>query len=225
MSDPPLPTDHRTKFQVERIAFFSDAVFAIAITLMVIEVRPPRLPENADTREAVMALLEMLPQFFGVLLSFFLIAVFWHRHHQLMRHVGNYDGRMIRLNFLLLASVVLLPFSTGFDTENFMAPTALPFILYNLNCIAASFFTYRLFTHVLDERNGLSGTAWPGDTRWLRGELLYPIAIFTLIIALSFIHPGIAAPFYALLGLEKPILRKVLGKPSPEGDATADRAG
>ncbi len=101
-------------FMIERIAFFSDAVFAIAITLMAIEIHPP-LVKKGDSFEIVWDhFKELLPEFFGLLVSFWLIASVWLRHHQLFKYVDNFDIQFMVVNLWLLFTIILFPFSTGF---------------------------------------------------------------------------------------------------------------
>jgi uncharacterized membrane protein len=101
-------------FLVERIAFFSDAVFAIAITLLVIEIHPPRI-DRADSAHAVWEKFsEVVPELFGLLVSFWLIGSVWLRHHQLFKYVDNYNMPFMLVNLWLLFSIILFPFSTSF---------------------------------------------------------------------------------------------------------------
>ncbi|MFA6517783.1 MAG: TMEM175 family protein, partial [Bacteroidia bacterium] len=85
------------KFQLERIALFSDAVFAIAITLMMIEVKPPHLEHGTSFGMALIKLLQLIPTFIGTILSFFMIGIFWKRHHQLMKYMAAYNEKVIML--------------------------------------------------------------------------------------------------------------------------------
>ena len=104
----------RHNFLIERIAFFSDAVFAIAITLMALEIRPP-LVHKGDTAEMVWdTFKELLPQFLGLLVSFWLIGLVWLRHHQLFRYVDKFDTRFMSINLWMLFTVILFPFSTSY---------------------------------------------------------------------------------------------------------------
>jgi uncharacterized membrane protein len=173
-------------FQVERIAFFSDAVFAIAITLMIIEVKPPHLHEGETSKEAIMALLNIAPMFFGVALSFIFIGLFWVRHHQLMQYVENYTARFITLNMAFLLTIIFLPFSTAFVFENSQVTTMVPMVLYNVNYIFAALFNYMLFNYTLNKRNGLVGQGAPHIAQY-RLDLLFPIAVYTLVILVSVI--------------------------------------
>ncbi|HEY1878495.1 MAG TPA: TMEM175 family protein [Caulobacteraceae bacterium] len=89
----------------QRLLFFSDAVFAIAITLLILDVRLPPGATALDLREA-------WPQIMGFVISFYVIGRFWLAHHSLFEGVGGYDNRVLRSNLLFLAAVVFLPFPT-----------------------------------------------------------------------------------------------------------------
>ena len=89
--------------------FFSDAVFAIAITLLVIELS---VPENLTTDEQLRAALAALgPNLLSFFLSFAVTAVWWLSHHRLMRVVEHTNGMLVFLNFVLLGAIVFLPFA------------------------------------------------------------------------------------------------------------------
>ncbi|MBL0055393.1 MAG: DUF1211 domain-containing protein [Chitinophagaceae bacterium] len=104
----------RHDFLIERIAFFSDAVFAIAITLMAIEIHPPKIIRGESEHMVWEKIKEILPEFLGLLVSFWLIGSAWLRHHQLFRYVDNFDLRFMAINLWLLFVIILFPFSTGF---------------------------------------------------------------------------------------------------------------
>ena len=104
----------RHDFLIERIAFFSDAVFAIAITLLTIEIHPPSLLITDTNADVMRKLGEKLPELIGLIVSFWLIGVTWLRHHQLFKYVDNYDIKFMVINLLLLMTIILFPFSTSF---------------------------------------------------------------------------------------------------------------
>ncbi len=105
---------HKNDFLIERIAFFSDAVFAIAITLLIIEIHPPAI-HKGDTSEMVWdKFRELMPEFLGLFVSFLLIGGSWLRHHALFRYVDNYDFPFMVINMFLLFTIILFPFSTSF---------------------------------------------------------------------------------------------------------------
>jgi uncharacterized membrane protein len=97
------------KLGFERLIFFSDAVFAIAITLLVLDLRVP----NADA----FALGPLIPKFVGFGLSFYVIGQYWLSHHRLFEAVEGYDGLLLSANLWFLASIAFLPFPTSVVAE------------------------------------------------------------------------------------------------------------
>lgn len=96
---------------LERLAFFSDAVIAIAITLLVIDLR---VPDGVTTDDGLRAALgAMAPRLASFGLSFLVIALWWRGHQRLFRSLGRFDGRLVALNLVMLAGIVFLPFSTS----------------------------------------------------------------------------------------------------------------
>lgn len=99
--------DHEVEFS--RIVAFSDGVFSIAITLLVLELK---LPEHLANGEIWHALGEQREQFLAYAISFAVIARFWLVHHSFFSEVKAFDSRLIGLNMLYLGFVVLIPFSS-----------------------------------------------------------------------------------------------------------------
>lgn len=100
---------------LERLIFFSDAVFAIAITLLVLDIR---LPEGASREfsytnfELLSQLLGIWPKYLAYGVSFLVVGLFWMNHHRKFRVLTAYDRRLMMLNLLLLMTVAFLPFPT-----------------------------------------------------------------------------------------------------------------
>jgi TMEM175 potassium channel family protein len=99
--------------EVERVIFFSDAVMAIAITLLVIELHVPEtLDQTATDAELRSALSDLGQSFLSVMLSFMVIAVWWFGHNRLYRTITRTDGPLLLLNFVFLAAIAFIPFPT-----------------------------------------------------------------------------------------------------------------
>jgi uncharacterized membrane protein len=94
----------------ERVVFFSDAVFAIAMTLLVIDLRVPDVDNGETSGEVIVSL---LPGFLAYVISFAVIALNWNGHHRKFRVINGFDSRLIQLNFLLLFLVAFTPFPTS----------------------------------------------------------------------------------------------------------------
>ncbi|NIJ07366.1 putative membrane protein [Sphingomonas vulcanisoli] len=94
---------HGPEHELERMIFFSDAVFAIAITLLVIDIHVPHLPHNAPDTDYWIALINLAPQFSGFFISFFVIGFFWAGHHRTMMVASRYAPSLNMPNMLLLS--------------------------------------------------------------------------------------------------------------------------
>ena len=126
-------TDH----PLERLVFFSDAVFAIAITLLVIEIEVPKIGEGGSSLYW-QALWELAPSFFGFVLSFLVIGRFWMGHHNAFGLIDHYDSKLAWPNLLLLMAIAFMPFSTAFMAQNlgYFVPT----LVYNLTLLVTALF-------------------------------------------------------------------------------------
>lgn len=112
---------------LERMIFFSDAVFAIAITLLVIEIHVPEIHAPAGDREFLMALAPLASSFMGFFISFFVIGAFWAGHHRAFDCARHWDPRLFGPNLILLSTIAALPFFTAFASHYWLlrVPTAL----------------------------------------------------------------------------------------------------
>jgi uncharacterized membrane protein len=190
------------KFQLERIALFSDAVFAIAITLMMIEIKPPHLHPGDSFIYALRTFIEVMPTFVGTILSFLLIGMFWKKHHELMKYMVAYNNKVLALNLGFLLSIAFIPFSTAFVFENIQAASPLPLLIYNINYIVATILGYQLFSYILDPKNSLCEDEHGKDMTVLKRETMYHIFVYALVAVIAFISPAYAAIGYPLLAFE-----------------------
>jgi uncharacterized membrane protein len=112
----PKHKESRLNFQLERFSFFSDGVFAIAITLLVIEIKVPVV--HGATNDALLhSLSEMSLKFLGFLISFGIVGHYWSVHHRIFGYLQKYNTSLLWINLAFLFSVVILPFSSGFIGE------------------------------------------------------------------------------------------------------------
>ena len=103
----------RTGRGPERLEAFSDGVFAIAITLLVLEIRVPPVEEMRSAEELGDALLALWPSYIGYVISFLTIGLAWINHHNLFRLIGSTSHSLLICNLLLLLAVGFMPFPTA----------------------------------------------------------------------------------------------------------------
>ena len=217
----------KSEFQFERIAFFSDAVFAIALTLLALEIHAPVYGPGVKAGQALGEFLHLIPEFIAVLVSFFLVAMYWRRHHQLFGVLAGYDATLITLNFFGLAAVVFLPFSTAFLSKNWLRfwnnPLVLPFVVYSLNNLVCAAANVLLFRHALDPKNGMYQPSATFDAERVKLEVLTPVLVFTATTVVGCFSALAALPCFALFAFEPLFIRSVLGRRPRASTATTTR--
>ena len=171
-----LEPAHKKEFQLERIILFSDAVFAIAITLLVLEIKVPHVG-NDPKNTLINILISMTPKFIGFFISFFVIGQYWIVHHKLFGFVDNYNGGLLWLNLIFLLSIVLMPFSTALYSENIKINLA--FVIYCSNIFTSGIIAFILWRFIGSAKRNLSELSQ-------HKELLSYFSIRSLVIAFSF---------------------------------------
>jgi uncharacterized membrane protein len=105
--------DQELASSFERVVFFSNAVFAIAITLLVIDLRVPDLPGDASSQAIADELIRLAPRFFAFGLSFAVIGMYWLTHWRRFQLITHVTQRLVLINLVLLGSVAFIPFPTA----------------------------------------------------------------------------------------------------------------
>jgi uncharacterized membrane protein len=113
------------KSTTQRIEVFSDGVFAIAITLLVLEIKVPQLhgAANGHANSLGSALLNLYPSYFGYVFSFLIIGVYWANHHYIFSLYKRSDHVSVLLNIFFLMCIAFLPFPTAVLAEYLFSPT------------------------------------------------------------------------------------------------------
>ena len=129
----------------DRIETFSDGVFAIILTLLVLELHVPSVPNHANLSEYVIAMLPLIPKFVSFVFSFIIIAIHWIAHHYFFRNVRRTPLGLVLLNNLFLLWLCFMPFPTAMLGDH---PTdQFPILLYAVNQLLAAFtfFAFRIY--------------------------------------------------------------------------------
>ena len=187
-------------FDTSRLEAFSDGVFAIAITLLIIEVGVPHVTADETLAHA---LWQQWPSYFGFGLSFIAIGIMWMNHHAMFRDIERVDHTLIILNILLLMAVSFLPFPTAVLAEYLRSDESrrTATLLYGGSLVVNAVFFNALWLyasrgrrlideHVSDHR--LHQRTW----RFLLGP-----AVYGLSLLLAFVSPWISLWLYVGLAL------------------------
>ncbi|MEP6846877.1 MAG: TMEM175 family protein [Panacibacter sp.] len=203
----------KKEFQLERMILFSDAVFAIAITLLVIEIKVPEIPREILSEDKLAeALAEMIPKFVGFIVSFFIIGLYWTIHHRLFGFVINYNQRLLWLNLLFLFAVVLMPFSTGFYSVYLFKHLKSPVMIYVSNICFLGIMNFVLWKYIGNPKNKLSeGLAKPIVNYFSFRAIMVPI-MFIIIAMIYLFIPEYALFLPMLVPLVMIIIRKIYDK-------------
>ena len=120
-----------------RLEAFSDGMFAIILTILVLELHIPNLPDSSFAVFAS-AILGLAPKFLSFLFSFFIIAIFWVNHHHMVHLIERVDTKLLWLNIALLFFACLFPFLTAFVGDYPMNPYVVALYPLNMACSAAA---------------------------------------------------------------------------------------
>jgi uncharacterized membrane protein len=169
----------------ERVIFFSDGVFAIAITLLVLSIEVPDSPDNLLGQ-----LLDEWSRFFSYVISFLVIGLFWVLHHRMFGQVRRHDPALIWLNLFLLMLVAFLPFPSALLGRYGDEPVAV--VLYAASMAATSLMLSATYTYLYLHQDLLFRPATRAELRVavLRG-LMTP-AVFLVSIPVALVSPTVA---------------------------------
>jgi len=187
-------TDHA----LERLIFFSDAVFAIAITLLVLELHVPHLPKGSPDRLYWIELAKLIPNFMGYFISFAVIGIFWIGHHRAFALTARYSPRVLGWNMALLAVIAFMPFATAFFAQNLNQ--RVPSIVYCVTMLLAGLFNMAVI-RVATGRHMVADGADPAMVRYVRGRSLAVVLGAATAIGLAFFVPMFSQAGLASIGL------------------------
>lgn len=139
----------------ERLEAFSDGVFAIAITLLVLEIRVPSSDDLSDPAELIRALGALWPSYLGYLISFVTIGIIWANHHNLFRLVGKVSHGLILANLLLLLTVGFIPFPTALLAATLETPSAQIGVLIYAATFVAVAIAFNVLWYEIRTRRGV----------------------------------------------------------------------
>jgi uncharacterized membrane protein len=171
-----------------RLEAFSDGVFAIIITIMVLELRTPDDAAFASLRP-------LLPVFLSYLLSYTILGIYWNNHHHMIHVTTRVDGAILWANLHLLFWLSLFPFVTAWMGQHF---GAVPAAVYGVVMLMAA-ISYVILQRAILAREGPSSVLAAAVGSDAKGNL--SLTLYALAIAAAFIRPSISAALYVTVAL------------------------
>lgn len=189
-----IRTMEEITYNKSRVVNFSDAVFSIVMTLLILEVAVPTGRELGSTAFSEV-LSNRIPAFIGLLVSFLVSALYWLGHLRLMKFVTEFDNKLLWLNIFFLLSVVLLPFSTAMYVNGF--GLAGPFIFYCLNLTLIGVLNLLMMGYVyrIDKDNVFPEL----EFKWFRARGVNVVAIWIIAAICALIFPWISRFIFLML--------------------------
>jgi uncharacterized membrane protein len=174
----------------ERVEAFSDAVFAVIMTIMALGLVAPHGHTWADVRD------DLLPGLIVYVLSFAMVGIYWNNHHHLLRAAERISGAVMWTNLFLLFWLSLVPVMTVWVREEYEYP--LPAAAYGTVALAAG-FAYNLLVRALIRANGRDSAVARAIGSDVKGYA--SLAMYAAAIALAFVSPWIAYALYVAVAL------------------------
>ncbi len=195
------------RISLERLIFFSDAVFAIAITLLTLDIRLPATNSALSNADMLQSILALGPKFFAFVISFLVIGLIWIGHHRKFRLIQRFDGNLMWINLLLLMTVAFIPFPTSLISTfvNQVSTIIYASVMILASLLSSALWFYasyknRLIDPHLDDRQRKRETISP----------LVTMGVFLLSIGLSFFTPDLSRVSWILIAFTQAFVQRVL---------------
>lgn len=196
----------RDSLGLDRILFFSDAVFAIAITLLALDLK---LPAHAGAQAFTQDLMGLWPEYQSYVISFLAIGLYWISHHHYFRFIRRYNYTLVSLNIILLMCIAFIPFATSvLDDYNGQRGA----VAFYAACIALTGLLKAVLWHYAAHRHRLIHRYLSRRRiQRLTWQALIPPIVFGASIGIALVSPALAelswfstAPLLLLLWSVKP---------------------
>lgn len=222
MSAPKENAIHR-EFELERMILFSDAVFAIAITLLIIEIKFPEPPENYKVSLDIWKMFEpSAAHFLGFFISFFVIGMSWAGHLKMFRYLKAYDNGVIFRNLLSLFFIVAFPFAAS-GIHYFSPSFTFPFVIYLGNILLINLSNFLLAHYIFKHKPSLSIPGHEAEKKYIYLQtkmtaialgVCFAGIVITAIVS-NFNNEYIVYSMYSLI-IVMPLTRRWLKKYKPK---------
>jgi uncharacterized membrane protein len=176
-----------------RIEALVDGVFAIALTLLVIDIKTSHVDSDGELTKHLIAL---IPQFFAYFLSFIILGLLWFEHQMVSHYVLRSDRTHIWLNLLFLMSIALIPFSASLLGENLQHRSAT--IFYGINLLVTGVIQYLHWEYITQKNRLIDENLDRRLVRAVQKTFLFVPLTYAIAIEVSFISISVSLALYSL---------------------------
>jgi uncharacterized membrane protein len=196
-------------YSLERLVFISDAVFAIAMTLLALDVRLPQGLELRTNADLIAALEVLAPQVLAFVISFVVIGAFWLGHYRTFRVLTRADGRLVWLNLAFLLCIALLPFPTSVVARH--GGLAVAVVLYAGFAGITGLLSALVWVYAASVAGLARSTVTPELARHITYMALAVPIIFAVSIPVALVNPLLAEVSWGLAGPVQYLVTKRFG--------------
>ena len=195
--------------KTNRLEAFSDGVFAVAITLLILEINVP------EGEHLWHDLKEEWPSFASFFVSFWVIGIIWVNHHGLLDHLKRTNRPVLYLNLLVLMTVVFIPFSTALMADHLKsgADERVAALVYALAFLAMGIAFNLFWTYIVKHRRKLGVEIPDEEVRRMSFGFMIGSPIYVVAVIMAFISPAVVliiipavAVYYMFAGMRSPDL-------------------
>lgn len=190
-------------YELDRLKAFSDGVYAIVVTLLVLDLRPPEFDDGITSRQFWIALIPLLPKFVSYLITFLVAGLMWIIHTRLFRNIRGYDRGLLWLNILALLFISLMPFTAGLLGQLPDLPATTALYAINLGCCG---LCHAAIWRRAVRRGFTNEEITPPIARYIGQRTMVVPAVFAVIALLSL--AGI--PYALSIGWLIPVIMSVV---------------
>lgn len=201
------------RLKTNRVESFSDGVFSIVITLLIIDLKVPQISSDLVSTELGGQLSDLWPRLLSYALSFVIVGVYWVAHHHVFHYIRRLDRTALWLNLLFLMSVAFVPFPTALlgaygDQE-------LVVIIYGVNVVVTRLILLALWVYATTGHRLVEPRLEPGAIRLLTRLIAAPIAIYVLSTALCVVSTKLSIALFVAVPLVFSVLPNPVNRGAP----------
>jgi len=191
-------------FNIGRIGAISDGVFAISMTLLVLELKLPELKDPVSREMFNQAILDQTPHFISWIISFAILCRLWITQHALLEYGDKKSGDFTTINFIFLGAISFIPFPTSLISEHSEQPLSV--IIFSATLIVAGLALVRMWR--LLEKKGLEPDTLRDMNRRVRRVVILMLAIAIISCLLATVNPPLGILVWIVFPFAGIIIRR-----------------